>query len=77
MAMSFVVAGAPSAPEPNKDSNVCCPVPDAAKGVARMRMVIVRTLLGILLVAAAGASLSACSNTWQGIKADWHSNTGW
>jgi predicted small secreted protein len=42
-----------------------------------MRMVIVRTLLGILLVAAAGASLSACSNTWQGIKADWHSNTGW
>lgn len=42
-----------------------------------MRMAIVRTVLGILLIATVGASLSACSNTWQGMKTDWHSTTGW
>jgi predicted small secreted protein len=42
-----------------------------------MRMLIARTLLVILLIATAGASLSACSNTWQCIKTDWHNNTGW
>ena len=42
-----------------------------------MRMAIARILLGILLIATAGASLSGCSHTWQGIKDDWHNNTGW
>ena len=42
-----------------------------------MRMTIARILLAILLIATAGASLSACGNTWQGIKDDWHNNTGW
>ena len=42
-----------------------------------MRMAIARILLGILLITAAGASLGACSNTWQGVKDDWHNDTGW
>jgi hypothetical protein len=42
-----------------------------------MRMAIARTLLAILLITTVGASLSACSHTWQGMKDDWHGNTGW
>jgi hypothetical protein len=42
-----------------------------------MRMTIARIVLGILLVTTAGASLGACSHTWQGIKDDWHNDTGW
>jgi hypothetical protein len=64
------------APEPNTHGNVC-PVADGANGGGRMRMAIARILLGTLLIATAGASLSACSHTWQGIKDDWHNNTGW
>src|SRR5690242_1936041 len=41
-----------------------------------MRMAIARTLLGILLVTSVGASLGACSHTWQGAKDDFHSDTG-
>jgi hypothetical protein len=45
-------------------------------GVIPMRMAIARTLLGILLVTSVGASLGACSHTWQGAKDDFHSDTG-
>jgi hypothetical protein len=41
-----------------------------------MRMAFVRALLGVLLIATAGASLGACSHTWQGAKEDFHSDTG-
>ena len=41
-----------------------------------MRMAIARALLGILLITTVGASLGACSHTWQGAKDDFHSDTG-
>lgn len=40
-----------------------------------MRTVIARALLGTLLIATAGASLVACSHTWEGVKQDFHSDT--
>ena len=41
-----------------------------------MRMIVARALLGVLLITTVGASLGACSHTWQGAKEDFHSDTG-
>jgi hypothetical protein len=49
----------------------------AANGAALMRIAIARALLGLFVITTLGASLGACSHTWQGLKEDWHNNTGW
>lgn len=41
-----------------------------------MRMNIIRAILGVLLISTVGASLGACSHTWEGAKDDFHSDTG-
>jgi hypothetical protein len=46
-------------------------------GAALMRIAIARALLGLFVITTLGASLGACSHTWQGLKDDWHNTTGW
>jgi hypothetical protein len=42
-----------------------------------MRISIARALLGLFVITTLGASLGGCGHTWQGLKDDWHNNTGW
>jgi hypothetical protein len=42
-----------------------------------MRIAIARALLGLFVITTLGASLGACSHTWQSLKEDWHNNTDW